>query len=150
MSSSSSAAAAQDGHGGGVGGGSSGSGGGGGGGGLEGAVVGRSLPPLPFAPVPVETLAMLADRILVSGPLSTKAFIDDAFIDACSVGYDSVFHRPAFYRPTFYRPVILPTSASSASDVPTSSYRPMRTDQCFTDDFFSDMRLLADERFADG
>ncbi|CAM9611023.1 unnamed protein product, partial [Laminaria digitata] len=50
----SSSAAAQDGHSGGVD-----------GGGLGDAVVSRPLPPLPFAPVPVETLAMLADRILV-------------------------------------------------------------------------------------
>lgn len=51
---------------------------------MEDAVVGRSLPPLPFAPVPVETLAMLADRILVSGPL-----IDDLFvIDESFAGYD--------------------------------------------------------------
>lgn len=110
----SSSAAAEDGHG--IVGDGDSSSRGAGGGGLEDAVVSRPLPPLAFAPVPVETLAMLADRILVGSALSTSGFIDKCFTDQCfthqMIFVDQCLSGQCFYRQRFtHQCRFLPTSA---------------------------------------
>ena len=126
---SSSSAADQDGLGGVADGSSSGDGGGAG---WKHAVVGGPLPPLSFVPVPVETLAMLADRILVSTqPLyrrvlySTSGLPASTFTDQCSTDQNALstifFPDQRFTSQCFTDQCFIDQCFTPTSDLPTSA-----------------------------